>query len=582
MKLKLLSVQKDHKIERREYLCPCGAGSIVEERDYTPGHRDTSVFINCDTCDQHYKVIYSESGLGWTLYHDYTTYYRKDEQRTGGTEVREIEIWADSFHEGVWCCDNICAALNKMGYSVTSSFLNGFIPHYRIHEGNEPVLDFVVYGSYKSWNPMPQKIRDLISWGKPDFIAYDDEDESILFAVEETAATPTGNQAMQRCERQYGSAHYHIPYWYFVSEYGEHIDGGVRRDNIWPSIAAIKLTMIQRVPCIVLHYSDIDNVEDYNSGKGLNLLFSSLSLIIHNYISKKDALFEMEDLISKQYEEMLGFISSQWENVIDFLPSRDRLLERNTANAIARFALNTPTIDDNRKKKEILVWPQTDGVPETVLSQQRGKSLIKHDDLAELMEEDINLNRCYILSNNAGSGKPTRRDKICKWIDEQRALFSRSEQLNPPAFFTMSIEDFPLTNNGNIHVTTSKNIVYLYDKWKDLREAIETAYPRLTGRLTDIPDEKPVFLYVSNSLKPGRLFGDPFTGQLSAYSTCFGKFDICDRAVVAYFPHQVHTQAFDRHGHLIRNKGITLYTELTDYILFNAGVAISLKHAEVI
>lgn len=146
----------------------------------------------------------------------------------------------------------------------------------------------------------------------------------------------------------------------------------------------------------------------------------------------------------------------------------------------------------------------------------------------------------------------------------------------------MKITDFPKTENGNIHVTTSKNIVYLYDKWVDLKNAIESAYPRLRGKLTNIPDEIPVFLYLSNSLKPGRLFGDPYTGQLSCYSTCFGKFDQKPRAVVVYFPHQAYTQAFDSHGKVVKNKGTTLYSELTDYIIFNAGVAVSLKNEEVL
>ena len=63
-------------------------------------------------------------------------------------------------------------------------------------------------------------------------MAYDANSREILFAVEETAATPTGNQAMQRCERQYGSARFRIPHWYLISEYGLHRDGGVRRDSI--------------------------------------------------------------------------------------------------------------------------------------------------------------------------------------------------------------------------------------------------------------------------------------------------------------------------------------------------------------
>lgn len=500
----------------------------------------------------------------------------------GGRRMREIEIWADSFHEGVWCCDNICAYLESLGYSFESDYLNGFIPHYVVEKEGEQLLELIVYGSYKSWNPMPSKIKELIGWGKPDFVAYDAQDNRILFAVEETAATPTGNQAMQRCERQYGSAHLRIPYWYFVSEYGEHVDGGVRRDNIWPSIAAIKLTLIKKTPCLVLHYSDIDNVEDYNSGNGLGLLFSSLSHIIDNYVCGRAALDDTEELLARQYQEMLLFISSQWENVIDFIPSERLLHQDETAKAIARYALGDETPEYERLKAEVLVWPLTTGVPSNVLRQQQGRSLIKYDALVALLERDITLNKCYILSNNAGSGKPTTRDKISGWINDQAALFASSAPLNPPAVFTMKIEDFPETDNGNIHVTTSKNIVYLYDRWADLKEAIEEAYPRLRGKLNDIPDEKPVFMYVSNSLKPGRLFGDPFTGQLSAYSTCFGKFDTRDRAVIAYFPHQVHTQAFGRNGRVTRNKGTTLYTELTDYLIFNAGVAVSLKNEEVL
>lgn len=299
--------------------------------------------------------------------------------------MKKLEIWADSFHEGVWCCNNICSYLTASGYSYTNNYLNGFIPHYIIKYRDEQILDLVVYGSYKSWNPMPSKIRELISWGKPDFIAYDAETDTILFAVEETAATPTGNQAMQRCERQYGSAHLRIPYWYFVSEYGEHIDGGVRRDNIWPSISAIKLTMIKKTPCIVLHYSDIDNVEDYNAGNGLGLLFSSLSKAIENYVFNRGLFANIEDLIAQQYKEMLNFISSQWENVIDFLPSRSLLLHDSTADAISRFALNHQTLDDETLRTQILTWPLTTGVPDEVLNQQHGKDLIKYDRLAELL-----------------------------------------------------------------------------------------------------------------------------------------------------------------------------------------------------
>ena len=95
--------------------------------------------------------------------------------------MKETEIWADSFHEGVWCCDNICNSMTKLGYTYTSDYANGFIPHYTIKKAGAVKLDLIVYGSYKSWNPMPAKIQELISWGKPDFVAFDATANKIFF-----------------------------------------------------------------------------------------------------------------------------------------------------------------------------------------------------------------------------------------------------------------------------------------------------------------------------------------------------------------------------------------------------------------
>lgn len=391
MDIELISEKKDGYVIKRTYSCPCGKGYVEEEQDYTPGHRDGFAWMSCAFCDKHYLIDFGSSLTKWKVVP------KSKVQNRGEKDMKKLEIWADSFHEGVWCCDNICESLKVFGYTYSSNYINGFIPHYVISKNNVEVLDLVVYGSYKSWNPMPAKIKELISWGKPDFIAYDEMADEILFAVEETAATPTGNQAMQRCERQYGSAHLRIPYWYFVSEYGEHVDGGVRRDNIWPSIAAIKLTLIQKVPCIVLHYSDIDNVEDYNAGNGLGLLFSSLSNMVNNHVLERDIFFEMEPLLAKQYKEMSSFISSQWSNVIDFLPSKSLLLQAGTADVISRFALNKTSTGDISIKDQILVWPLISGVPDDVVDSQQGKALIKHDALAILLERDITRNKCYHL-----------------------------------------------------------------------------------------------------------------------------------------------------------------------------------------
>lgn len=497
--------------------------------------------------------------------------------------VKKVEIWADSFHEGVWCCDNICNYLGKRGLRSVCSFANGFIPVYEIFESNNQIAELIVYGSYKSWNPMPKVIKNLIDWGKPDFVAYDPDGDEIWFAVEETAAVPTGNQAMQRCERQYGSARAKIPYWYFLSEYGEHVDGGVRRDNIWPTIAATKLTLTKKIPSIVLHYSDIDSVEDYNSGKGLDLLFDTLSRIIDNKVHGRDRFYGAKELIAQQYSLMIEFLLSQWQNVIEFLPTASLLKDPQTPFALANAALDELDVESRAIVKDLLVWPLTPGVPRDLLLAQQGKELIKYDALSEQLENDVTKHKCYILSNNASSGRPPEFDAIKKWVEQQKILALRGKPLAPPAPFVMKPTDFPPTKNGKRHITTAKNIVYLYDKWSDLRTSIEIAYPRLIGKFGEmIPDDAPIFLYLSNSLKPGRLFGDPFTGQLSAYSTAFGKFDKTQRRVIMYFPHQVYTQAFNKKWEVEKNKGTTLFSELTDYIIFNAGVAVSLNKNEII
>lgn len=494
---------------------------------------------------------------------------------------KEIEMWADSFHEGSWACEHIVKYFQEKEYKVELSHEQGFIPVYYLTNSNNK-FKLIVYGSYKTWSPLPRKIKELLSWGKPDFLAYDKSKDEILFAVEETAATPTGNQATQRCERQYGSSRKKIPYWYLVSEFGLHGDGGVRRDSIWPTLAAIKLTMHFRTPCVVLHYSDIDNVEDYQSGTGVENLFSILSHLIENHIDDIPLFDGTEKNLTIQYKEMTDFILSQWDRVIDYLPSKNILKEHNVARSLTRYALGVDTKEDNKTLDNFLEWPLIKDLPEEIRMKQEGKELIKHDDLAEILESHLTEGKAYVFSTNAGSGKPTRPNKIKEWVASQKLLFERGAPLDPPAYFTMSEDDFPLTQNGNKHMTTAKNIVYLYDRFFDLRTAIETSFPRLINKFSSDLDDRPVFLYLSNSLRPGRIFGDPYTGQLAAFSTIFGKFDSLKRLVIVYFPHQTYTQAINTEGIVTVNKGTTLMKELTDYIIFNSGVVVSLENGEIL
>jgi hypothetical protein len=113
------------------------------------------------------------------------------------------------------------------------------------------------------------------------------------------------------------------------------------------------------------------------------------------------------------------------------------------------------------------------------------------------------------------------------------------------------------------------------------RAAVEDAYPRLEGKLDTEADGRPALVYVSNSVKPGRIFGDPFTGQIAAFGVAFGALDPEPRVALAYFPHQAFSQAAARTSRR-SNKGLMIMRELTDYLVFGGGVAVSMPDQEAL
>lgn len=87
MKTKMISEEMIGNILHRKYLCPCGNGYIDEEHDYTPGHQDTFVFIECEECKKHYYIDFNSQYTSWRLMCDYTSYYRKHHFESGGTKM---------------------------------------------------------------------------------------------------------------------------------------------------------------------------------------------------------------------------------------------------------------------------------------------------------------------------------------------------------------------------------------------------------------------------------------------------------------------------------------------------------------
>jgi len=38
------------------YICPCGNGRIVDDKDATPGFRSHDIYIECDKCNEKYEL----------------------------------------------------------------------------------------------------------------------------------------------------------------------------------------------------------------------------------------------------------------------------------------------------------------------------------------------------------------------------------------------------------------------------------------------------------------------------------------------------------------------------------------------
>jgi hypothetical protein len=489
-------------------------------------------------------------------------------------QVSEFQLWADSFHEGNWACEALSEEIVGRGGSSTCKYEDGYIP---VFEYTLDQLSFrvTVLGNYASWSPRPDKLNKLLAWGKPDLVLVDALSNEILFAVEETAATPTGNQALQRCERQFGAAIEGFPFWYLIAEYGIHSDGGTRRDSLWPTLMGLEMMHALAIPSIVLHYSDAENPEDYSLGSGMQSLVDVMCHILLNASNKDGPLSGLESVLKDQIDSMEKFVQDSWRNSLLIAPPLEGL---NTA-ALSSSICNSQ-VNGNQEIAPFLNWPLSRDLSSKNVEAQQARSLVKHDDLAQLLEHSVGVGDCYGIIKGSGS-KPQKEESLKTWIESQnlrQKAWVRGANLSAPKTnFEMHIGDFPLSKSGNRHVITAPRILYLFDETSIVDSLLKQAFPRLcdTEPFEQKQLEKPALLYISNSVKPGRIFGDPYTGQLSAYSISFGAL-ARERTVIAYFPHQSIAQAAISLAEP-NNKGLRIFAELTDLLVFGGGYAIKTK-----
>ena len=235
----------------------------------------------------------------------------------------------------------------------------------------------------------------------------------------------------------------------------------------------------------------------------------------------------------------------------------------------------------HRKDRDnYLNWPLARELTTLQQEEQSSRDLKKQDPFARELEKSIDKGQSYGIIRGSGS-KPQKEDQMKTWISQQNSLqmtWEKDVDSKYEESFRLQLKDFPKSPTG-YHVITAPRILYLFDDFSSVINCLSRSFPDLNYKsLLNI--DSPSLVYISNSVKPGRIFGDPYTGQIAAYATSFGALSK-GRKVIAYFPHQSVAQAVNNFDNP-SNKGLRIMKELTDYLVFGGGITLDMKTGDVL
>ena len=479
--------------------------------------------------------------------------------------TQQIEIWADSFHEGQWVAEELC----KRFSDGNLEYDRGFIPLFESEVAGQNVR-IIVRGDYRAWDPVPVKITEILKFGKPDFIIYGRAKDEVIFVGEETAAVPTGNQSLQRCERMIGACLQAkpAPMAYLLPEYGLHKDGGIRRASIWPYMLGLKLSSQYKTISLLLTFGDEGHPEDYSVGPGPGLMFDLAQSYVLEYIDEANEEWQTirRECLTQIDKDMRQFI-------LDRAPEMLKVSPKFGPADSGNFELEWPLAPEV-KNENAFATPD----------------LVREDNFLSAVYDIVEKKRAYTLVPGSGS-KPqskARLESYAKWHVD--GVKSHPNQPVGYAGYKADISQFPETDSGNFHLTSSSDITFMIDDGADLSKAYKTAFPSrpdtASESLNRMVSAKPTFLYTSASMKAGRVFGDPYAGQLSCFTKllAYGDDDRKTRIVVAYFPLQSYAifppTTLDSWEAV--SKGLNLYVRMVDVIICEGGVLVFPASREIV
>jgi hypothetical protein len=239
-----------------------------------------------------------------------------------------LEVWADSFHEGEWFVELLKNYSRKMKFDGIFYEYN-FMPIYRFHDPDKNIrLIIKIYGDYGCWTSIPQQIKDVIDFERPDVILYDPQEKKILLVVEETSAVPTGNQAPQRAARSWWASTLKTPFVYLVPEVGEHTtDNNLRTCSMWIPFLQLKLSWIFKTLSLTLFFGNNEHPEDYDYGKGPAYLGSLFNLLVMKRIGY-DVEQELNGILVEIFRQMSSFVIDHYKEMVTYLPGITSMKEK--------------------------------------------------------------------------------------------------------------------------------------------------------------------------------------------------------------------------------------------------------------
>jgi len=233
--------------------------------------------------------------------------------------------------------------------------------------------------------------------------------------------------------------------------------------------------------------------------------------------------------------------------------------------------------------QETFEWP----LAREITHESHQKALYKPDSFLQSVENLVE-RRLAWCPIKGGTRRSEPSSQLEKWIEIQMAHLRIVHQRLHGPDVRLRLSDFPVDKKGKRTITTSRTVLYLVDSTSDLKECLKPS--SFTDRVADfsaiLDVSLPALLFVTNSIESGgRAFsGDPFTGEVAAYSHvfCHDLANVKVRNFLVYYPHQLYSQFFTAQGQKPANKGVMVIQANVDLLVTSCGVLIDPKKWSVI